>query len=166
MTATRTVPDPVRVEVRPEPVDGPVALRLLAALDAELDARYADADDLPPPVHRAADYAPPRGTFLVARVGDRPVGCGGLRPGPHPGTAEVKRMYVLPAERGRRVAERLLAALEQAAREAGYRALVLETGTAQPEAIRLYTRLGWRPVPPFGHYAGSPLVRSYGRELA
>lgn len=151
-------------EVRPEPFDGEVAQALVAALDAELDERYP-GEGIPPPEHRAVDYAPPRGAFLVARADGEPVGCGALRPGPEEGTGEVKRMYVVPAHRGRRVAEHVLAGLEDAARSLGYRRLVLETGTAQPEAMRLYERLGWTPVPAFGHYAASPLSRCYGREL-
>lgn len=154
------------VEVRAEPFTGPVARRLLAALDLELEARYAGADDIPPPVLRADDFTPPRGVFVVAGDADGEVlGCGGLRPGPVPGTAEVKRMYVVPQARGRRVAERVLRELERHAAGLGYGRLVLETGTEQPEAIRLYERLGWHPVPPFGHYAASPLTRCYGRDL-
>lgn len=154
------------VEVRAEPFSGEVARRLLAALDLELEARYAGADDIPPPVLRAEEFTPPLGVFLVACDADgQALGCGGLRPGPAPGAAEVKRMYVLPPARGRRVAERVLRELERHAVGLGYDRLVLETGTGQPEAIRLYERLGWHPVPPFGHYAASPLTRCYGRDL-
>jgi GNAT superfamily N-acetyltransferase len=153
------------VDVRPEPFDGETARTLLAALDAELDERYA-GEGIPPPVHRPADYAPPRGAFLVARRNGEPVGCGAVRPGPEPGTGEVKRMYVVPQARGQRIAERVLAELESAARRLGYSRLVLETGTEQPEALRLYERLGWVPVPAFGHYAASPLSRCFGRDLA
>ncbi|MFP5220190.1 MAG: GNAT family N-acetyltransferase [Actinomycetes bacterium] len=157
------------VDVRPEPFDGAVARRLLAALDRELDERYAGVDDIPPPVLLTADFTPPRGAFVVAYerepADDTAVGCGGLRPGPAPGTAEVKRMYVVPHARGRRVAEQVLRVLERLAVDLGYTRLVLETGTAQPEAIRLYERLGWHPVAAFGHYAASPLSRCYGRDL-
>ncbi|HWH30275.1 MAG TPA: GNAT family N-acetyltransferase [Mycobacteriales bacterium] len=157
------------VDVRPEPFDGAAARRLLAALDRELDDRYAGADDIPPPVLRAAEFAPPRGAFVVAwedtAPGPEAVGCGGLRPGPAPGTAEVKRMYVVPRARGRRIAERVLHELGRLAVDLGYTRLVLETGTEQPEAMRLYERLGWRPVAPFGHYAASPLTRCFGRDL-
>jgi GNAT superfamily N-acetyltransferase len=153
------------VVVQPEPFDGDLARRLLSDLDAELDERYP-GEGIPPPMHHPVDYAPPRGVFLVAHADGEPVACGALRPGPEPGTGEVKRMYVVPSARGRRIAERVLGALERAAAELGYRRLVLETGTGQPEALRLYERLGWQPVPGFGHYAASPLSRCYGRDLA
>ena len=53
----------------------------------------------------------------------------------------------------------------QASREAGSSALVLETGTAQPEAIELYLSAGYEPVERFGYYAWSPTSRYYGRLL-
>jgi GNAT superfamily N-acetyltransferase len=147
-----------------EDFDGDVARPLLVALDAELDERYA-GEGIGPPVHHPVDYAPPCGTFLVARADGVVVGCGALKPGPVAGTGEVKRMYVVPSARGRRVAERLLAGLVEAARDLGYRRLVLETGVEQPEALRLYERLGWQPVPGFGHYRDSPLSRCFGLDL-
>lgn len=152
------------VVLTPEDFDGDVARPLLVALDAELDERYA-GEGIDPPAHSARDYAPPRGTFLVARLDGAVVGCGALKGGPVEGTGEVKRMYVVPQARGRRIAEQILAGLLEAARELGYRRLVLETGTEQPEALRLYERLGWQPVPPFGHYRDSPLTRCYGVDL-
>lgn len=152
------------IALRRDRFDGDVAQRLLADLDAELDERYGDSD-IPPPVLDPASFVPPSGVFVVAELDGEPVGCGGLRPGPEPGSAEVKRMYVAPRARGRRIAQQVLDELEAAARELGYRRLVLETGTAQPEAMRLYERLGWQPVAAFGHYAASPLSRCYGRDL-
>jgi GNAT superfamily N-acetyltransferase len=152
------------VAVRRVRFDDDAARQLLEALDAELDERYP-AGDIPPPVHDPADFTPPRGVFVVADLDGRAIGCGGLRPGPADGTAEVKRMYVRPHVRGRRIAEQVLAALEAAAGELGYRRLVLETGVEQPEALRLYERLGWQPVAAFGHYRESPLSRCYGRTL-
>lgn len=148
-----------------EPFDADVVQGLLAALDAELDERYA-GEGIEPPVHDADDYVPPRGVLLLARLDGEPVGCGALRPGPADGVGEVKRMYVAPQVRGRRIGERLVAALLEAARGLGYRRLVLETGTEQPEALRLYERLGWTPAPAFGHYRASPLSRCYGLDLA
>jgi hypothetical protein len=41
----------------------------------------------------------------------------------------------------------------------------LETGLAQPEAMALYERHGYEPIEGFGDYAGSPLSRSYARDL-
>ena len=145
--------------------DSDVVRPLLLALDDELDVRYP-LPFAPPPPHDPDDYRPPRGVFLVAWLDGTAVGCGGLRPGPAEGLGEVKRMYVAPQVRGRRIAEQVLAGLVEAGRELGYRRLVLETGTEQPEAIRLYSRLGWQLEAPFGHYRESPMARCFGLDLA
>lgn len=129
------------------------AVALVAELDGELAARY-------PPEQRFGAVDPAevdgdRGVFLVAADGGRALGCGALRL-LDTTTAEVKRMYVRPEARGRRLATRILSALEGHAREAGLTRLVLETGDAQTEAIALYTRAGFTRVPCWGAYAGSP----------
>ena len=43
--------------------------------------------------------------------------------------------------------------------------MVLETGTAQPEAIALYLSCGYVAIPGFGYYADSPVSRSFARLL-
>jgi GNAT superfamily N-acetyltransferase len=67
---------------------------------------------------------------------------------------EVKRMFVEPDCRGRGIARRLLAELEECARRAGYSVARLETGVRQPEAIGLYESAGYRRIPNYGMYAG------------
>ena len=74
-------------------------------------------------------------------------------------------MYVRSAHRRRGHATRLLTAVEDRAREMGYRQLVLETGLEQPEAIALYESAGYVAVPAFGYYAAEPNSRSYGKDL-
>jgi GNAT superfamily N-acetyltransferase len=123
---------------------------LVAALDAELTAAYPE----PGATHFRLDpdeVAPGRGAFLVARAGDAPAGCGALRL-LEGGDAEVKRMFVVPALRGRGVGRRILEALEAEARRLGARRLVLETGTRQLPAIALYRSAGLADIPPYGDY--------------
>jgi hypothetical protein len=43
---------------------------------------------------------------------------------------------------------------------------VLETGLRQPEAIALYTALGYRRRSPYGRYRDSPLTVCFERDLA
>ncbi len=71
-----------------------------------------------------------------------------------PGTMEVKRMFTLPASRGKGIAARVLAELETWAVELNYSKCVLETGKKQPEAIRLYEKSGYKRIPNYGQYAG------------
>jgi GNAT superfamily N-acetyltransferase len=166
----------VRVGVRIEPAafDGEVARRLVAYLDADLDERYA-ADDAAmegEPDHAmlnvlTSDVAPPLGTFLVAWLDGEPVGCGALRPAPtgEAGTAEVKRMYVMSAARGRGISRALLEGLESAARELGYHRVVLETGVRQHEAMALYESAGYTPIESYGAYRDSELSRCYEKAV-
>jgi ribosomal protein S18 acetylase RimI-like enzyme len=59
----------------------------------------------------------------------------------------------------------MLAELERTAAEAGIVELVLNTGPSQPEAVALYERSGYRPVPAFGHYACHPNALFFGKTL-
>ena len=74
-------------------------------------------------------------------------------------------MYVDPALRGQRLGVRLLAALEDQLRSDGYRLVVLETGAAQAEAVRLYRRAGYAPRPAFGGYPANAFSVFYGKAL-
>jgi GNAT superfamily N-acetyltransferase len=125
--------------------------QLTAAQQTEIRARYDGAGE-PGTPPSAADVS----VVLLARDDDgTPVGCGALR-ALGDGTAEVKRMFVVPAARGRGVSKAVLSGLEAAARQRGWTTLRLETGPRQPEAVGLYTRAGYRPIGAFGAYAGAP----------
>jgi len=155
--------EPDALEIASEALTSAVALSLIAALDAELSARYPE----PGATHFRLDpleVARGNGSFLVARWFGRPVGCGALRRlreaalvrelGPRVG--ELKRMYVAPDVRGLGIGRALLAGLEAEARALGLTRLVLETGTRQAEALALYRRAGFTEVSAYGEYASSP----------
>jgi hypothetical protein len=59
----------------------------------------------------------------------------------------------------------LLDALELSAARAGHRAVVLNSGFRQPEALALYDRAGYGPVPGYGVYADAPGAVFLGKEL-
>ncbi|WP_432485315.1 GNAT family N-acetyltransferase [Kineococcus esterisolvens] len=150
-----------RWRIAAEDWDAPDGAALRAAQRAELDARYGSDDHEPGAAPTAADVA----VFLVARdEHGLAVACGGLRP-LGPGTAELKRMYVRPALRGSGVATAVLRELERAAGRLGVTRLVLETGTAQPEAVRFYEREGYVRIENYGPYAGEPLSVCYACDL-
>ncbi len=135
--------------------DHPDAARLIEEVQQEYVVRYGGRDSSPVD---PAEFAPPGGLFLVCYLGGTTVACGGWRaPGPDAGPgAEIKRMYVTPAARGRGLARRMLAQLERSARGAGYHRVILETGSRQPEAVELYRSSGYTEIPGYGYYAGSP----------
>ncbi|MFJ4879430.1 GNAT family N-acetyltransferase [Streptomyces sp. NPDC088745] len=141
--------------------DDPDATALRARQRAEIAERYGTPDSEPGTPPSADDIA----VFVVARTEDgTAVGCGGLRD-IGAGTGEVKRMYVTPDQRGAGVAPLVLAALEDWARARGWTRLRLETGLAQPDAVRFYTRRGYRRIPNFGPYEGLSTSLCYEREL-
>ena len=90
---------------------------------------------------------------VVAYEDGQPVACGAIKEY-EPGTMEVKRMFTLPANRGKGIAARVLSELEKWAAEMNYSKCVLETGKKQPEAIRLYEKSGYKLIPNYGQYAG------------
>lgn len=144
-----------------EPFDGPVAARMIAAVQQEYVRRYGGEDASPT---GPGEFGPPGGTFLVVYRDGTAVACGGLRRLDDE-TCELKRMYVIDGARRSGVGRRLLAALEAAAIQLGYRVVKLETGNAQPEALGLYTSAGYEPIDNFGYYRCAPLSRSFAKVL-
>jgi GNAT superfamily N-acetyltransferase len=139
-----------------------------AATDAELTAlvmtqqrelREADGglDGQATVVHDGAAY-------LVAVLDGRAAACGAWQP-LEAGIAELKRMYVRPAYRGRGIARQLVVALEEEALAAGYPVLRLETGTYLPAAISLYRSAGYAPIPVYGEYVGNPFSVCFEKRL-
>jgi GNAT superfamily N-acetyltransferase len=141
--------------------DDPVARDLVAQVQQEYVGRYGGPDGA---VVDPAEFTPPAGLFLVARVRGTPAGCGGWRVHA-PGVVEVKRLFVAEGVRRRGLAQVIMGALEDSSRRAGHRAVALNTGLRQPEALALYAALGYRPVPGFGVYAGMPGAVFLGKDL-
>lgn len=90
---------------------------------------------------------------VVAFENEKAVGCGAFKEY-EAGAAEIKRMYVREDKRGKGIAGKILAELENWAKESGFSECVLETGLKQPEAIRLYQKSGYEIIPNYGQYAG------------
>jgi|HubBroStandDraft_6_1064221.scaffolds.fasta_scaffold34402_3 putative acetyltransferase len=167
------------VEVRPEPLDSPVARRLIGELNAELSRDY-------PPAQRfhslaAEEVAEGAGAFLVLWLDGAPAGCGAVRMlspdgippvGIRPdgilaeAVAELKRMYVVPTARGRGLSRLVLRELEARAAALGASRVVLETGDKALAALGLYESAGYARLPCFGAYAASPTSICLEKRLA
>ena len=147
----------------------------VVALTDEAQAFYRELYGGPGDVSpmEAAAFEAPTGHFVVGYLEGVPVAMGGWRrlgdrPGlPSGNAAEIKRMYVAPATRGRGLSRIVLAELETSARAAGVDWLVLETGQPQQSAVGLYRASGYNEVDgtPYGHYLGAPDVVHLGRSL-
>ena len=142
--------------IRRQRFDSEVAQALAEALEAELLATY---DGVPGSggLPAAAIFEPPGGAFLVGWEDGEPVACGGIARYDE-ATAEIRRMFVVPAARGRGLARRVLGALEDEARGLGYTLVRLETGNLSAEAIGLYVSAGYGPIERYGPFAND--VRS------
>jgi GNAT superfamily N-acetyltransferase len=102
--------------------------------------------------------------YLVVVLHGRAVACGAWQP-LAPGVAELKRMYVRPASRGRGIARQLIVALEEEALADDRPVLRLETGTYLPAAISLYRSAGYSPIPVYGEYVGNPYSVCFEKKL-
>ncbi len=131
--------------------------QLIADLDAYAQSLYPDeSNHLDPVVELAKEHV----YFVGAFEDDRLIGCGAVKvmvgdAGERYG--EIKRMYVRPEARGKGVGGQILMALELYLVECSITLARLETGVAQPEALGLYTKLGYATSSPFGCYAEDPL---------
>ncbi len=139
------------MQIRQVRLDDPLVAPLLAGLADEYQTRYGANTEM---TRTAVEqFDPPSGLFLVVVDGATTAAGGGYR-AHDDGACEVKRMWTSPTYRRRGLAGRVLAALEEAARGAGYHRLVLETGPRQPEAIAMYESRGYHRVVAFGPYEG------------
>jgi carbonic anhydrase len=93
-------------------------------------------------------YAAPQGRLFYAEVDGKGAGCVGIRPFAE-GACELKRLYVDPAQRGLGIGRLLALAAIRAARELGYRSILLDTLPAMRIAVKLYRELGFLEAPAY-----------------
>lgn len=101
---------------------------------------------------------------IIAYERDQPVGCGAIKAFDG-NTMEVKRMFTDPDVRGKGIATKVLTELEQWALELGFNKCILETGKRMPDAINLYKKNGYTPIPNYGQYIGVENSVCFEKEL-
>jgi len=134
------------------------AVRLRSVMDAEMSVRYANYTREPEPAEvtarrmasLAVDPADVRAVVLVLDDDGTPIAHAALRE--LRGDWEVKRVIVSDAHRGRGIARALMNHLESLARAAGVSRLILQTGDRQPDAVAVYERVGYSPIPIYEPY--------------
>lgn len=139
----------------------PPASELLGGMVAYLEDTYSGAVVGETPTADPGEMWAPTGTFLVGWDDDGVPVCGGGLKRASDGTAEIKRMFVVPGARTRGHARRLLTGLEDAARRLGYSRVRLDTGPQQPSAKHLYTSAGYREI---ADYNGNPYASFWGEK--
>jgi GNAT superfamily N-acetyltransferase len=160
------------VEIRTVDYGSVDAASLIEAANIDLATRYrAQLADLGGPntiglQNEPSKFVSPQGSFFVAFLNRRPVGCGGwVSYGTSGEVAELKKLYIIPEARKRGIARRLLAACESSAREHGRLRMILEAGTGQPEALALYESYGYKIIENYGYFRDIPECRCYARKL-
>lgn len=141
----------------------PDASILLDAFYQEQVKRYGFADpiEMNPP-----DYATPNGLFVVAYLDIVPVGCGGYRWLDRLSqTIEIKKIYLLPASRGRGTGHAVMSWLEHHAIAAGARRVLLETGVRNTAAMRLFADAGYQPTDSYVEDRDPAINRAFAKSL-
>ena len=136
--------------------DDPRAVALRDTMDAEMSDRYHS--DLVEPAEvterrtrsLAVDPALVKATVLVLDADGTPIAHAALRE--LRGDWEVKRVIVADGQRGRGIGRALMHHLERLAVEGGAPRLILQTGDRQPDAVALYERVGYTPIPIYEPY--------------
>ena len=149
------IPEPPLTVTRVGLDDGD-AQQLISELNADIMATHAEGS------HfwglTAEEVSPGRGAFLVLHLDGEPVGCGAVRT-IGPGVAELKRMFVKPVARNKKLGAVLVDSLEREARAVGATRLLLETALYLEPAVRVYERAG------FTSHRGVGRVRRVDRQL-
>ncbi|MBG6239997.1 GNAT superfamily N-acetyltransferase [Mycetocola sp. CAN_C7] len=158
----------INIEAVPWADDRAVSLR--EVLQEDLYRRYASHLQSSPDREAALNalsMSPDDVLATVIAISEEsgPVGHAALRS--LNGEWEVKRVVVLESERGKGVARLLMAKIEEIARRNGASRVILQTGDEQPEAVALYLRLGYQPIPVYEPYATAiPFSSCFEKRLA
>lgn len=94
------------------------------------------------------EYAAPKGCILLAEAAEAIAGCAALRPLENL-ICEMKRLYVVPGHRHRKIGRVLAEAVIEKARTCGYERMRLDTLESMTAARALYHSLGFRPIKPY-----------------
>jgi GNAT superfamily N-acetyltransferase len=90
-------------------------------------------------------FSPPHGRLLLAKDEEQIIGIGCLKT-IRKGTGEVKRMYVRPYHRGKKIGQKLLKQLIRSAKEMGCSKVLLDSARFMKSAHALYRSAGFKEV--------------------
>jgi len=122
---------------------------LITLLDDELNERYGE---LMQSTYDRYNHIIDINTVVIAYSNGMPAGCGCFKK--YSDTdAEIKRMFVKSAKRGRGIAYKILSELELWAKEHGFTHTILETGDKQHEAVGLYQKIGYAITENYSQYS-------------
>jgi ribosomal protein S18 acetylase RimI-like enzyme len=159
---------PLAADLRRTLPSDPAAHRLLDEYFTSRELGFAGASRYTIVFPGDEQFTPPRGAFLVARLGDAEVGCGGIRsiPAGPDGESwfEVKHLWVEPEARGTHLGRRLLSELETIALGFGATHAVLDTHSSLEAAAGLYRSSGYQAIEPYNDNPNA--TNWYGKALS
>lgn len=107
-------------------------------------------------------YAPPDGRLLLAEYEGQLAGCVALHKW-ESGVCEMKRLYLRPWFRGKRLGRVIAETIMTEARSIGYERMRLDTiEPIMKDAVEMYRRLGFREIAP---YRPNPIAGAMYMEL-
>lgn len=133
---------------------------LVISLDAYLTIINGDEDSFFKNFNKVEDIQ----YVIVAYINNVPVGCGALKIF-DADNLEVKRMFVDPKYRGRKIAQQIVAELELWAKELNYQFCILETSIEMEPAVCLYKSVGYIEMPKYGQYKEVETSICFKKEL-
>ncbi len=108
------------------------------------------------------DYAPPEGRLLLAQHEGQIAGCVALHK-LEPKICEMKRLYLRPQFRGKRLGRVLADHIIAEARQIGYQRIRLDTvEPVMKDAVAMYRRIGFKEIAP---YRVNPIAGALYMEL-
>jgi ribosomal protein S18 acetylase RimI-like enzyme len=138
----------------------PEAQQLIRELNDAIVALYPGA---PIDAVDISEFPSAGGYFVIAKVADEAVGCGGFRR-VNDRFAEMKRLFVRETFRRRGIARQILRHLEAEVRRRRYQAVVLEAGADDTAAIALFEAEGYAPIRAFRGDAGRSGARCFTKD--
>lgn len=135
-------------------------IELIQDLDVELDVMDKEAHTICSQYNGLEAIK----NVILAYSDEKVVGCGAIKKYSED-TMEVKRMFVRPECRGKRIASNVLKELEAWALELGYSKCILETSCKLSDAIRLYERSGYVQIPNYDQYENIETSRCFCKKL-
>ncbi|TCU81708.1 acetyltransferase (GNAT) family protein [Curtobacterium sp. PhB25] len=140
--------------------DDPRSVVLRARMDDEMHERYGSSNgDEDPAItaerSRALSVDPSTVVASVLALDESGEAVGHIAIRRLGDEVELKRLIVLTSARGKGAATALLDECERIGRELGTPRLILQTGDKQPDAVALYEKTGWSPIPVYAPYAAT-----------